>query len=342
MVLMSQSPPRDSVLKDKAVLVTGGAGYIGSQMSRLLLDQGCDVVVVDNLSSGDPDLLNGGELFTGNIGDTQTLEKAFSSRKKFDGIIHFAGSVDVEESFRNPGFYFRNNVVETLNLLNFLCSREPIPFIFSSTAAVFGIPKYVPIDEDHPKSPISPYASSKLIIEEMLSHFERAHGLNFISMRYFNAAGADTQGRLGDIRLNATHLIPRIFEVASGQRPELPVFGSKYDTVDGTAVRDFVHVVDLSTAHLKALERLWNGGSSGFYNLGSGSGFSVLEVIAKAEEVTKQHIPYSLQPPREGDSPNVVADNRRAKNELGWEPVFSDLETILKHSWQWHIKRANE
>ena len=333
---MSNVQQQRSVLERKTVLVSGGAGYIGSLTALMLLDRGSDVVIIDNLSSGSPELVKEEKLIIGNIGDPNTLEKVFSSRKKIDGVIHFAGSVDVEESFKKPDFYFQNNIGETNSLLNFLSSREPIPFIFSSTAAVYGKPKKIPIDEDHPKSPLSPYASSKLIVEEMLSEFQLTHGLNFISLRYFNAAGADPQGRLGDIRQNATHLIPRIFEVASGKRSELPVFGKKYDTLDGTAERDFIHITDLAAAHLKALERLWNGGQGGFYNLGTGRGHTVLEVVAKAEKVTNRKIPYSFKPSRKGDSPSVIADNRKAVKDLEWKPVYSDMETILKHSWLWY------
>ncbi len=321
----------------KSVLVVGGCGYIGSHMVKLLCKKGVDVTTLDNFSSGYRDAVTGGDLVEGDMADQALLENLFSS-KKFDSVMHFAAFIQVGESVQNPAKYYRNNVSNTLNLLDAMVRHDVDSFIFSSTAAIFGNPVRVPIDESHPRAPINPYGLSKWMVEQILQDYHHAYGLRSIRLRYFNAAGSDPEGRLGERHEPESHLIPLVLQAAVGRRPHITVFGQDYDTPDGTCIRDYIHVNDLCDAHWLALQHLWKGGASDAFNLGNGSGFSGQEVIDAARQVTGRTIPVETGQRRAGDPPRLVADARRAREILGWQPVFDDLSTIIQHAWQWEQK----
>ncbi len=322
------------------ILVAGGAGYIGAHMVSTLTDNGFEVVTLDNLSSGYRSAVLDGELIEGDLRDVQLLERLFQ-RHSFDGVMHFAAHIEVGESVRDPSKYYRNNFSYTQNLLDTMVRHGVDVFIFSSTAAIFGEPQRVPIDESHPKMPINPYGRSKWMVEQMLEDYDVAYGLRSIALRYFNAAGADPKGRIGERHDPETHLIPLVLRVASGRRRDITVFGSDYDTEDGTCIRDYIHVNDLCAAHLLALDRLRHGGASDRFNLGNGHGFSVREVISMAERVTGKDISVVYGERRAGDPERLVADAMRARQELGWKPRYGELETIIEHAWQWE-KRLSE
>lgn len=319
------------------VLVVGGAGYIGSHMVLMLAEQGHEVTVFDNFSTGYRDAILTGRIVEGDLADTVALERLFSSNR-FDAVMHFASFIQVGESVREPLKYYRNNASNTLNLLEAMVRHKVLQFVFSSTAAVFGEPQHVPIDETHPQSPVNPYGASKLMVERMLADFETAYGLRAVSLRYFNAAGADPQGRLGERHEPETHLIPLVLEAAIGKRPHITVFGRDYDTPDGTCIRDYIHIVDLCSAHLAALDYL-AAGKAGAFNLGNGAGYSVDEVIRVSREVTGKEIPVQYGERRAGDPARLVADATRARAELKWQPRYADLPTIIAHAWQWASKR---
>jgi len=318
----------------KKVLVVGGAGYIGSHMVKLLLDDGLDTVTLDNLSQGHREVVLGGAFIEGDLADRALLEDLFREHD-LDGVMHFAANALVGESVENPAKYYRNNVVNTLNLLEAMVGHGVRAFIFSSTCAVYGEPQYVPMDEKHPRAPINPYGRSKQMVEEILADFDGAHGLQSVCLRYFNAAGADPEGRIGECHDPETHLLPLTLQAATGEREHISILGQDYDTPDGTCIRDYIHVVDLCLAHLLALEKLWDGAGSAVYNLGNDQGFSVREVIETAEKVTGRTIPIVDGARRPGDPERLVADSRRAREELGWAPSYPDLETIIQHAWQW-------
>ena len=321
------------------VLVVGGAGYIGSQMVKQLTHAGDSVVVLDNLSTGFRELAHYGELVVGDLADPLLLERLFR-KHHFDGVMHFAAHSLVGESMQNPGKYYRNNVSNTLNLLEVMVRHDVKYFIFSSTAATFGEPEYVPIDETHPQQPINPYGSSKLMVERLLQDFHAAHGLNSMCLRYFNACGADPEGELGECHDPETHLIPLILQAASGRRESITVFGRDYATEDGTCIRDYIHIEDLCSAHALALEALVQGKKQGAlaYNLGNGQGYSVQQVIEMVERVVAED-GYTLTVDegarRSGDPAQLVADATLARRELGWQPQYADLETIIRHAWAW-------
>ena len=252
--------------------------------------------------------------------------------------MHFASFIQVGESVQEPAKYYANNVTNTLNLLDAMVTHEVQRFIFSSSAAVYGNPHTVPIPEDHPKHPINPYGRTKWMVEQILDDYDRAYGLKSVSLRYFNAAGADPGGQLGERHEPETHLIPLILRAASGRAPDIKVFGRDYDTPDGTCIRDYVHVADLCDAHRLALDQLLDGGVSAVYNLGNGNGFSVAEVIAATERVTGRNIPVTDVARREGDPPRLVANATRARTELGWQPQFNELDAIIAHAWAWECK----
>jgi UDP-glucose 4-epimerase len=315
-------------------LVIGGAGYIGSHMVKLLVEQGHDVVVVDDLSSGHRDALLGGELIVHDFADRAFLDVLFSSRR-FDGVIHFASKILVGESVLDPAKYYRANTFATLMLLEAMRDHQVGPLVFSSTAAVYGEPVHVPIDEDHPKLPVNPYGMSKYMVEAMLADFHRAHGLKYVVLRYFNAAGADPQARIGERHEPETHLIPLVLQAVLGVRDSVKLFGRDYDTPDGTCIRDYVHVDDLCSAHLLAMQYLDAGNPPTAFNLGNGAGYSVQEVIDMAHRVTGRAVPVVDAPRREGDPARLVADASKAAQILGWTPVFADLETIVRHAWNW-------
>lgn len=322
------------------VLVVGGAGYIGSHMVKLLGRQGVRVVTLDNLSAGHRDAVLYGELVEGNLGDAALLDDLFS-RVRFDAVMHFASWIQVGESVREPSKYYHNNVSNTLVLLDAMRRAGVNRFVFSSTAATFGEPQYVPIDEAHPQNPINPYGRTKLVVEQILADYEKAYGLKSITFRYFNAAGADPDVQLGERHEPETHLIPLVIQAASGRRPHISVFGRDYDTPDGTCIRDYVHVADLCQAHWLAVLSLVNGGGSHSFNLGNGNGFSVQQVIDSVAEVTGRPIPVVDGPRRAGDPARLVADARAAKQVLGWNPQYTDLQTIIAHAWAWeqHVLR---
>jgi UDP-glucose 4-epimerase len=319
------------------VLVIGGAGYIGSHMVKLLRDTGHSVVVLDNFSTGHHDAVASSAVIDGDFGDREVLDQIFSNHR-FDGVIHFASFIQVGESMEKPDLYYRNNFVNTLNLVEAMREHEAGKLIFSSSAAVFGEPEYIPIDESHPKHPINPYGMSKLMVERMLADVDAAYGLRSVSLRYFNAAGADPDGSLGERHEPETHLIPLVLQAASGRRETVKVFGSDYDTPDGTCIRDYVHVRDLCQAHLLALAYLEGGGQTDAFNLGNGNGFSVREVIDAAQRATGRPIRVDTSARRSGDPARLVADASKARRRLGWIPCFASLEQIVGDAWRWESR----
>lgn len=320
------------------VLVIGGAGYIGSHMVKLLGQQGASVTTLDDLSSGHRDAVLCGDFVQGNFGDRAVLDAVLSNG--FDAVMHFASFIQVGESVQQPDKYYRNNVTNTLGLLDAMRAHGVNKFIFSSTAATFGEPQYTPIDERHPQQPINPYGRTKLMVEQALADYDKAYGFKSVCLRYFNAAGADPEGQLGERHDPETHLIPLVLQAASGRRPNINVFGRDYDTPDGTCIRDYIHINDLCSAHWLALQSLMNGGPSQAYNLGNGNGFSVKEVIDTAERVTRRKIAVVNGPRRAGDPARLVADATQARQNLGWQPQYADLPTIVQHAWAWEQKQT--
>lgn len=320
------------------ILVVGGAGYIGSHMVKLLGERGCAVTTLDDLSSGHRDAVLTGDFVLGDMADTELLRSLFA-RRKYDAVMHFASFIEVGESVREPAKYYRNNVANTLALLTAMREAGVDRFIFSSTAAIFGTPQYVPIDERHPRAPINPYGRTKNMVEDVLGDYERAYGLRSVCLRYFNAAGADPEGKLGERHEPESHLIPLALQAASGRRAGLSVYGTDYDTPDGTCIRDYVHVSDLCEAHWLALESLRAGAGSQAYNLGNGNGFSVLEVIETAKKVTGVDFAVKHEARRAGDPPRLVADSSAIKAKLGWSPRYADLDTIIAHAWAFERSR---
>lgn len=320
-------------------LVCGGAGYIGSHMVRYLLRQGHEVVVYDDLSTGHRESVPAEGLVIGDIGDGTALGQLFAQHR-FDAVMHFCALSLVGESVSKPYLYYTNNVARTLVLLEAMRTAGVDRLVFSSTAAVFGNPQTPLITEEHPTKPINPYGQSKLMVEKILGDAANAYGLRSVALRYFNAAGADPSGEIGEAHSPETHLIPNVLRSLLGQGPELKVFGSDYATRDGTCVRDYVHVNDLASAHLKAVEFMLDHEGAHIFNLGNGEGFSVHEVIAAAERVTGQEVSYDMVARRPGDPPTLVASGQRARELLGWQPEFSRLDDILASAWDWHTKPA--
>lgn len=324
------------------ILVVGGAGYIGSHMVKMLSKTGHSVVVLDNLSTGFKDAVKYGQLIIGDLADLNSLENLFQQHD-FDGVIHFAANSLVGESMNFPSKYYRNNVSNTLNLLDVMVRHEVKNFIFSSTAATFGEPEYVPIDEAHPQNPINPYGASKLMIERILQDYASAYDLNSVCLRYFNACGADPEGELGENHDPETHLIPLILQAASGRRDSITVFGRDYATEDGTCVRDYIHINDLCSAHSFALDCLLNEKGAGAlaFNLGNGKGFSVQQVIDVVQKVVAEdglslNVKEGIR--RQGDPAVLIAKATLASSKLGWQPKYTDLETIVRHAWAWEKK----
>lgn len=313
------------------VLILGGAGYIGSHAARTLRRHGHEVIVYDNLCTGHAFLADGFELVVGDIADTATLSPVL---RRVDSVMHFAGHAYVGESVENPRKYFRNNVEAALALLNACVDCGVRRFVFSSTCAVYGIPAKVPIAEDTPRQPVNPYGVSKLFFENALEAYDRAYGVKFASLRYFNAAGADEGGMIGELHDPETHLIPSALLAASGARGELELFGADYPTPDGTCVRDYIHVNDLAEAHRLALQHLGSGKDSIALNLGTGKGYSVKEVLKKVEEVTGRPVPARVVARRPGDPPSLVADPGRAEKVLQWKAKRS-LDDIVRTAWNW-------
>jgi len=314
------------------ILVVGGAGYIGSVCAELLLDQGHGVTIFDNLSEGHRRALDPrAEFVEGDLVDRQSIEKTLAKQQP-DAVMHFAANALVGESMQNPSKYFRNNVANGLNLLDAMISAGVAKIIFSSTCAIFGPPERVPIDETMPPRPINPYGESKLAFEKILRWYGEIHGLKFVSLRYFNAAGASA--KFGEDHRVETHLIPNVLKVALGQKPNVEIFGTDYETPDGTCIRDYIHILDLARAHILAL----NSAKSDFYNLGTGGGASVREVIDSCRKITGSNIDIVEKPRRPGDPPRLIASSGKIKRELGWQPQFQSLDAIIESAWKWHQK----
>ncbi len=321
------------------VLVMGGAGYIGSHVCKLLANKGHSVIVYDNLSKGYRSFVTRGEFIPGDICDEVQLELVFS-KYKIDAVMHFCAFIEVGESVKDPEKYYINNVANTLNILKIMRKYGVDKFIFSSTAAVYGMPERIPILEDDLKKPINPYGHSKYMIEQILEDYEKAYGIRAIRFRYFNAAGADPDCEIGEAHKPESHLIPLILDAALKRREDIKVFGSDYQTKDGTAVRDYVHVNDLADAHIAGLEYLGDGGQSNYFNLGSGEGFSVKEVIDTVKKVTGKDFKVTLTDRREGDPPYLIAKSDKVKSILGWK-INYDLERIVDTAYKWHQKYIN-
>ena len=313
------------------ILVTGGAGYIGSHTVHLLLEQGYEVTVADNLSKGHRHNVPAGRLFELDIADTDGLARLIEARG-CDAVIHFAAFIAVGESMREPAKYFANNTAGSLSLLTAMVRTGVRRIVFSSTAAVYGTPHTVPILEDFPIQPVSPYGESKVMVETLLKWFDPIHGIHSVALRYFNACGADPGGRLGEEHEPETHLIPLLFRAVQTGQP-VTIFGEDYATPDGTCIRDYVHVNDLAQAHILAVDHLAAGGASGAFNVGTGAGYSVREVIRVVEEVTGKKVPHLVGPRREGDPASLVASSEKLRSTLGWTPRYSDLPTIIGHAW---------
>jgi UDP-glucose 4-epimerase len=319
------------------VLVTGGAGYIGSHTVKDLLQHGYEVVIVDNFSSGHRELICGGEVIQADLRNKDEMEAVFRQHK-IDAVLHFAALIQVGESYQDPQKYYLHNLFTSLNLLEIMLRHQVKNFIFSSSAAVYGPPQKIPIEENHPLNPVNPYGMTKFMVEKILADYSRAYGLQYVSLRYFNAAGADPEGQLGELHSPETHLIPNILLHLLGKNPDFQVFGHDFPTPDGTAIRDYIHVTDLARAHVLALEKLFAGNGSQVLNLGSSRGYSVLEVIKTAEKITGRKVTLRFASRRLGDVPVLLASSHLAEDWLGWERKYSDLETIIQTAWQWHQK----
>lgn len=322
----------------RTVLVTGGAGYIGSHCALYLREAGWNVVTMDNLTTGHEEAVLGGGLYVGDVGDEAALDEVFSGNR-IDAVIHFAASLLVSESVSNPSKYYRNNVVSGFALLQAMLRHGVNNLVFSSSAAVYGEPDKIPIREDHPTAPINPYGMTKVVFERMAMDLARAYGLRPVFLRYFNAAGADPEGRLGEEHDPETHLVPIVVKAALGQGGPVSVFGDDYPTQDGTCVRDYIHVYDLADAHIRALEYLEKGGAPGAFNLGNGNGYSVTQVIDAVSAVSGVKVPYKIAPRRDGDPAALVASSEKARKVLGIDPKYPDIESIVETTLNW--RRAN-
>jgi UDP-glucose 4-epimerase len=323
------------------ILVTGGAGYIGSHAVLALKQAGYDVLILDNLVYGHQDIVEEVlqvPLVVGDTCDRPLLDSLFSTHN-IAAVMHFSAYAYVGESVTEPAKYYHNNVVGTLTLLEAMVAANVKKFVFSSTCATYGIPHRIPITEDHPQQPINPYGMTKLMVEKILQDFDPAYDFKSVSFRYFNAAGADPNGQLGEDHNPETHLIPLVLQTALGKRESVAIFGTDYDTPDGSCIRDYIHVNDLASAHILGLEYLLNGGDTDFFNLGNGGGFSVKEVISQTEKITGKKIKVVESDRRPGDPPVLVGSSEKAKTVLGWSPQYSDLNDIISHAWQWHQKR---
>ncbi len=324
----------------RSILVTGGAGYIGSHTALALAEAGYRPIVYDNLSHGHRWAVQWGPLIEGDLSDG---EKLVATIREFDisAVLHFASFIFVGESMTDPGKYFANNVGGTLSLLEAVRTTGVKHLVFSSTAATYGMPEIVPITEDAPKEPINTYGDSKLMAEKLLYWYDQIFAIRSVALRYFNAAGADAEGRIGEAHDPETHLIPLILDAVAGRRSHIGVYGTDYPTPDGTAIRDYIHVSDLAEAHVKALEYLIAGGASTAVNLGTGTGYSVEEVIASVERITARPVPKRYEARRPGDPPSLVANADRGAKLLDWKPRQSDIDTIVRSAWHWHQSRAH-
>lgn len=325
------------------ILVIGGAGYIGSHICKMLSKNGYDVLVYDNLSAGHKEFIKWGEFVKGDLADKELLNKVFENYK-IDAVMHFSAFIFVGESVKNPYKYYHNNVANTLNLLNTMLNHNVKNFVFSSTAAVYGLPENIPIVENEILNPINPYGRSKLMVEQILKDFSNAYGLNYVSLRYFNASGADPDGEIGEWHNPETHLIPLVLDAAIGFRENIKIFGTDYDTFDGTCIRDYIHVNDLASAHILALEYLLEKTNKNrnsepvkeIFNLGNGKGFSVRQIIDLAKKITGKDFKVIETERREGDPPILIASSEKIKKVLGWKPEFDSPEIIIETAWNWH------
>ncbi|MEM8638889.1 MAG: UDP-glucose 4-epimerase GalE [Cyanobacteria bacterium P01_G01_bin.54] len=327
--------------EQSTILVTGGAGYIGSHAVLALQAAGYHVLVLDNLVYGHRELVENVlqvELIVGDTGDRALLDQLFANHA-IDAVMHFAAYAYVGESVSHPDKYYRNNVVGTLTLLEAMLAAGIDRFVFSSTCATYGVPERLPLTEDHPQNPINPYGQTKLMVEKILDDLDAAYGLRSVRFRYFNAAGADPQARLGEHHDPETHLIPLTLQAASGQREAIAIFGTDYPTPDGTCIRDYIHVTDLATAHVLGLDYLLQGGQTEVFNLGNGNGFSVREVIETVKTVTGRDFKVIEQARRPGDPPSLVGSSARAQEILKWQPDYAELTAIVAHAWAWHQQR---
>lgn len=325
----------------QTILVTGGAGYIGSHAVLALKNAGYNIIVLDNLVYGHRELVEqvlGIELIVGDTTDRTLLDELFRTRS-IDAVMHFSAYAYVGESVTNPAKYYQNNVVGTLTLLEAMLAANVKKFVFSSTCATYGVPQEIPISEEHPQNPINPYGTTKLMVEKILADFDAAYDFRSVRFRYFNAAGADPSGLLGEDHNPETHLIPLVLMTALGKQESISIFGTDYPTPDGTCIRDYIHVTDLATAHILGLNYLLDGGKTAIFNLGNGNGFSVKEVIDMARKVTGKEIKAVELDRRPGDPPTLVGSSKKAQEILGWSPEYANLETIISHAWAWHQKR---
>jgi UDP-glucose 4-epimerase len=314
------------------IFVVGGSGYIGSVCAELLLNEGHEVTIFDNLTEGHRRAVDSRAAFIqGELADRAQIQAVLSGARP-DAVMHFAANALVGESMRDPSKYFRNNICSGLNLLDGMIAMRVPRIVFSSTCAIFGLPEQLPIEEMTPALPINPYGESKLAFEKILQWYDRIHGLKFVSLRYFNAAGATEN--FGEDHRQETHLIPNVLKVALGEKPNVEIYGTDYDTPDGTCIRDYIHIVDLARAHILAL----GASTSAFYNLGTGGGSSVREVVSACSKITGRRISTIEQPRRPGDPPRLVATSEKIKRELGWRPQFQSLEAIIESAWKWHQK----
>ena len=320
-----------------AILVCGGAGYIGSHVNKMLSRRGYETVVFDNLVYGHREAVKWGTFVKGDLKNREEIEAVFNYYP-IEAVMHFAAYAYVGESVADPEKYYRNNVANTLNLLSVMRKHNCNKLIFSSTCATYGEPESMPIMEKMPQNPINPYGASKLMVERILKDYGNAYGLRYVVLRYFNAAGADPEAEIGEDHDPETHLIPLVLDAASGKRPDIKVFGTDYSTRDGSCIRDYIHVEDLASAHILALEYLNRDGKSDFFNLGNEQGTSVLEVIEAARKVTGKEFQVTLADRRPGDPAVLVGSSEKAKEILGWKPRYGDIEIIVRHAWEWHRK----
>ena len=319
------------------ILIVGGAGYIGSTVNKELTKKGYQTVVFDNLATGKRELVKWGEFFEGDLGKINDIRAVFK-KYSIEAVLHFAAFKAVGESVTDPQKYYKNNVANTLNLFEVMKENGVDKFIFSSSAATFGEPKYMPIDEKHPQNPINPYGETKLIVEHIMRDYSNAYGFKYVSLRYFNACGADMETEVGEWPGSSSNLIPLVLDAAIGRREDIKIFGTDYSTSDGTCIRDYIHVTDLATAHVLAFKYLVDGGESRCLNLGNGKGFSVKEVVAMAKKVTGIDFKVTEVERRAGDPPELVADSKLAQQILKWQPQYQDLEVIVESAWKWHQK----
>lgn len=324
-----------SKMQHKTILVVGGAGYIGSHTAKLLLKEGFSVILFDNLSTGFRSLAKYGELVVGDLSNINDINNVFL-KHNIDVVFHFAAYAYVGESVINPQKYYKNNVQNTLNLLEVMLKHNIKKIVFSSTCATYGTPQYLPLDEEHPQVPINPYGKSKLMIEQILKDYDKAYDLKYVVLRYFNAAGADSDGELGEMHHPETHLIPLAIEVVSDKRDMLEVFGDDYETNDGSCIRDYIHVEDLADAHVRAYKYLIDNNCSNIFNLGTENGYSVLEIIRKIEEITNKKLFFKISKRREGDPGRLVASAKKANNILRWNPLKSNIHNIIESAIRWH------